>query len=189
MALLVKRANLIADGLSRLSFLPITGELLPQGSVLFPGEKPTEFPGDLGIQCHGSPDYENIHELASYGLGGGDGRDVKNVRLTTRYNVALLDCDYEEITPYKTISETPSENGWRVTDRIWFNDESIAYLDNHSTLGEDEISLAVAVLNEELADTDLDPFEMLFTLTENEATLPLYRGFQGSSDLDNETMQ
>jgi hypothetical protein len=195
MALLVEQADLIAKGLSRLSFLPpLSLDISP--FTMLSGEKTKALAGNLGIQCHGSPEYKNVLEMVSASLvtlpnstNGLNGVKIHH----TNYSQALLDCDYEETTLYKTISEPPSEIGWQVVDRVSFENFLYTQLDNYSNLdafapdwATIRLPWAVAVLNEELADAEVDPFEPYIRLAEIETVLPVSRGFRGWIEIDDQ---
>jgi hypothetical protein len=193
-ARLVNQADTIAQGLSRWSFLPPPAGIDTHAFAMLPGEKPKAFPGDLGVECHGSTDYKNVHETVSAVLA-----TVSNSTLGhhTNYSMALLDCDYEETTPYRTISDTPNKNGWSVVSRSSFDISFLLYLDNHTNLFDfapydwvvENLTLPVTVDNHDSVETKEDQFNFLFQFKENETALPVSRGQWTETDSEGNTLR
>jgi hypothetical protein len=188
-ARLVFQADAIAQGLSRWSFLPPPAGIDTHGIAMLPGEKLKAFPGDLGVECHGSTNYKNVHEtvtaiLATVSNSTLGSNSVSVVGRVTNYSMALLDCNYEQTTPYKTISDTPNTNGWSVISRSSFEFSFYLYLDNHTNLFDfapndgvvTNLTVPVAVDNHDSVATKDDHFNFVLQLKENETALPVSRG-------------
>jgi hypothetical protein len=199
-ARLVFQADAIAQGLSRWSFLPPPAGIDTHAFAMLPGEKPKAFPGDLGVECHGSTDYKNVHETVIAILAtvsnSTDSKSVSVVGHSTNYSVALLDCNYEETTPYKTISEMPNANGWSVVNRSSFDVSFLLYLDNHTNLFDfapydwvvDVLPQFVAVDYHDSVETKQDHFARSFQFRENDTALPVSRGQRTEIDSQGNTI-
>lgn len=201
-ARLTNQADTIAQGLSRWSFLPPPAGIDTHAIAMLPREKPKAFPGDLGVECHGSADHKNVHEtvsaiLATVSNSTSGSKSVTVVGHHTNYSVALLDCNYEETTPYKTISDTPNANGWSVVNRSSFDFYFFLYLDNDTNLFDfapydwvvENITLPVAVDNHDSVETKEDHFNFLFQFKENETALPVSRGQWTETDSEGNTIR